>query len=180
MAFDLRELLHENWCGRGSCPGSGGSESLPGPPSSFPECPVSPQRFCTQPGWRGLLWGSPWDCSRGSRRGLQPPQLTPSLPQRPWGSLSPGRPWETSLWKGPPACPVLARLPAAGSGPGRPGAAAAGERRPVYESWSGKQLEAQGWRRRSEGGRQSSHWPSRPWSARLAAGLLCCGENADS
>lgn len=104
----------------------------------------------------------------GSWRGLPRPRQTLLLPQKPWLSLSPGRPSERGLYKGLQPCPVLGRLLAGDSEPGQPGVAAAGERHPVCESWSGKQPGAQGWRRHSGGGWQSSHGPSCPRVARPA------------
>lgn len=94
--------------------------------------------------------------------------MIPSLPRQLWECLSPGRPWERSFWKDLQPCLVSERLLSGGSGPGQPGVAEAGERRPVYESWSGKMLEAQGWKKCSGGGWQNSRWPSHSWSARLA------------
>lgn len=165
----------------GSCPGSGRLELPPGPPSSFLGGPGSPHLFWFQPGWRWLLSGLLGDCSMGSWRGLPRPRQTLLLPQKPWLSLSPGRPSERGLYKGLQPCPVLGRLLAGDSEPGQPGAAAAGERHPVCESWSGKQPGAQGWRRHSGGGWQSSHGPSCPRVARPAmqASILQGEERAE-
>lgn len=169
----MLEFLHENWSGRGSCRGSGGGEPLPGPPASCSGSLVCLRVFWTLPGQRWKLWGRPWGCSTGSPLALQHPRLTPSLPPQSWGNLFPGRPWERSLWKSLGPWWVLGRPPAGGSGPGRPGAAAAGERQPASGFWSGKQREARGWRRHNGGGWRSSHWPSRPWSPSWPRGLLC-------
>lgn len=136
--------------------------------------------FWARPGWTGRLWGWPWGCSTGRCGGRRHPQRTPSLPQKPWGGPSPGRPSARGLGEGLWPCSVSGTLPAAGWGPGQPGVAAAGGRRPGCGSGSGRQLEAPGWKRHSAGGWRSSRRPSHSWPQGRQSGRPSCGERGDT
>lgn len=88
-------FLHNGLTGVGSFLWCVELEFLPG--SSSSGCFVSPQLFWILPDWRGLFWGLPWGCSRGSWEGFLHSQPVLWLARQPWGFLFPCMPWGMSF-----------------------------------------------------------------------------------